>query len=342
MRARRRLPAPVVRYPSLAVPFLLLLISVGFVVATGVRPAYDAYGWLVWGRQAAHLRLDTNAAPSWKPLTFLFTFPYALALGQAALWLWMVTATAAGLAAAVFGGHIAYRLSATEGRRYAPLAGAIFAGVGVLGIEGYWHFLLIATADPMIVALSLAAIDRALARRYGLAWTLMVLTCLGRPEALPVIVAYAVWAWVRVPRLRAGLIGGLASIPLLWFGIPALTAESWNTAGKVLGESTASLPGSKLLAVMNGFVSLYELPMQVAAVFAVVLAVVLRLRTWLLLVAIALAWLAVEVGLALRGWGVAPRYMFEPAAVLVVLAGAAVGRALGNDSRRPAPLRWLA
>src|SRR5207245_2172728 len=80
MRARRRLPAPVVRHPWLAVAVLLLLISVGFVVATGVRPAYDAYGWLVWGRQAAHLRLDTNAAPSWKPLTFLFTFPYALAL----------------------------------------------------------------------------------------------------------------------------------------------------------------------------------------------------------------------------------------------------------------------
>src|SRR5947209_17693892 len=134
MRARRRLPAPVVRYPSLAVPFLLLLISVGFVVATGVRPAYDAYGWLVWGRQAAHLRLDTNAAPSWKPLTFLFTFPYALALGQAALWLWMVTATAAGLAAAIFAGRITYRLSTTEnGRTLAAVVGAVFAGVGLLG-----------------------------------------------------------------------------------------------------------------------------------------------------------------------------------------------------------------
>ena len=53
-----------------------------FVVLTGVRPAYDAYGWLVWGRQAVHLNLDLNAAPSWKPLPFLFTLPYSLLPGS--------------------------------------------------------------------------------------------------------------------------------------------------------------------------------------------------------------------------------------------------------------------
>jgi hypothetical protein len=113
-------------------------------------------------------------------------------------------------------------------------------------------------------------------------------------------------------------------------------------AGNVLGESTAPLSGSKFSGVLSGFVSLYEAPMQIAALFAAVLAVVLRLRTWLLLLAAAVAWLAVEVAFALHGWGVAPRYMFEPAAVMVVLAGASVGRALAADPVRPAPLRWLA
>jgi hypothetical protein len=342
-RPHPRLPAPVARHPWLVVSLALVLASVAFVIATGVRPAYDAYGWLVWGRQAAHLRLDTNAAPSWKPLTFLFTFPYALALGRAALWLWMVTATAAGFAAAVFAGRIAYRLGAPDREhRLAASAGAVFAGVGVLGIEGYWHFILIATADPMIVALCLAAIDCALSRRWAWAWALLVLACLGRPEALPALVAYAIWAWIRVPRLRGGLVAGIAAVPLLWFGIPALTSTSWMAAGKVLSESTTSLPGDKFVAVLRGFVGLYELPMQVAALFAAVLAVVLRLRVWLLILAAAVAWLGVEVGLAYHGWGVTPRYMFEPAALMVVLAGAAVGRVLAADPRRPAPLRWLA
>jgi hypothetical protein len=142
--------------------------------------------------------------------------------------------------------------------------------------------------------------------------------------------------------LRIWLVAGVATIPLLWFGVPAITAEHWDSAGKVLSESTAPLAGDKFLSVLRGFVSLYELPMQVAAVFAAILAVLLRLRTWMLLVAAAAAWLAVEIGLAYHGWGVTPRYMFEPAAVMVVVAGAAVGRALAADPHRPAPLRWLA
>jgi hypothetical protein len=321
---------------------VLILVAVAFVVAVQVRPAFDAYGWLVWGRQAAHFNLDTNAAPSWKPLTFLLAFPYALVAGGAALWLWMVNAAAAGFAAAVFAARIAYRIAdAPKGRRYAAVAAAVFAGVGVLGIEGYWHFILISTADPMAVALSLAAIDCAQSRRFGWAWLGLVLLCLGRPEALPAALVYAVWAWRRVPTLRTALVAGVAVIPLLWFGIPALTSRSWMNAANVLGESTSPLPGNKLAGVMSGFVSLYELPMQVAALCALALAVVLRLRVWLLMALAAISWLAVEVALAYHGWGIAPRYMFAPAAVMVVLVGAGVGRALALDWHRLPGLRWL-
>jgi hypothetical protein len=212
----------------------------------------------------------------------------------------------------------------------------------VLGIAGYWHFMLIATADPMMVALTLAAIDCAVWGRPRWAWALTILLCLGRPEAWPIALVYAVWAWRARPAMRAGLVVGLALIPLLWFGIPALTSQSWLIAGDVLGESTAPLTGNKLLAVMRGFVSLYELPMQIAALAALVLALVLRRWRWLLLGATAAAWLACEVALAWHGWGVAPRYMFEPAAVLIVLAAAGVGQALALDRRRLGLLRWPA
>ena len=79
------------RWPLGAVA--LLAVSVALVVVTQVRPGYDPYGWLVWGHLTLHGKLDTNGAPSWKPLPYLFTLPYALA-GRDALYLWMTTAFA--------------------------------------------------------------------------------------------------------------------------------------------------------------------------------------------------------------------------------------------------------
>ncbi|MBV9421341.1 MAG: hypothetical protein JOZ98_00385, partial [Solirubrobacterales bacterium] len=149
---------------------VVLLASTLFVVLTAMRPAFDAYGWLVWGRQALHWDLNTNAAPSWKPLTFLFTFAYSV-VGRGALWLWMVTAVGGAFAAAIFAAKLAYRLTGpASGRPYAPVVAAVFAGLGVLGIDGYWQLILSATSDPMDVTLCLAAIDCHLSGRRRLAW----------------------------------------------------------------------------------------------------------------------------------------------------------------------------
>jgi hypothetical protein len=318
----------------LLVGLLLVLVSVLFVLGTGMRPAYDAYGWLVWGRQAAHLHLDTNAAPSWKPLTFLFTYPYALLAGRGALWLWMVTAVAAALSGAVFAARIAYRLAGPRpDRRYASIAAAAFAGLGVLGIGGgYWHLILIATSDAMVASLCLGAIDRHLSGSPRQAWVLLVLACLGRPEAWPLAGLYGLWAWRAVPAMRAAIAGGLAVIPALWFGLAALTSHSWLIAGEIARDST-SVSGSGVSRVTSGFLSLYELPMQLAALFAVALAVARRERTWLMLAVAAVVWVIVEIAFALHGWSGTPRYLFAPAAVAVVLAGAAVGRVLAIAPR---------
>src|SRR6516165_4805994 len=99
MTAPANVPGPARRHlrPSRAaviwgvVAAVVVAAAVAWVELTDTRPAYDAFGWLVWGRQVLHWNLNTDGAPSWKPLTFLFTLPYAFA-GRGQVWLWMVTA----------------------------------------------------------------------------------------------------------------------------------------------------------------------------------------------------------------------------------------------------------
>ena len=172
----------------------LVGVSIAFVALTHMEPGYDAYGWLVWGRQTLHWNLDTNGAPSWKPLTFLFTLPYA-PLGRTQPWLWMVidVADAGRLRVRRPDRLPAHR--AHPGRRYAPYVAGAFAGLALLGIDDYWHQIVIANSDQIDVTLCLAAIDCHLGRRPRLAFGALVLASLGRPEAWPFAALYAIWLW---------------------------------------------------------------------------------------------------------------------------------------------------
>ncbi len=320
------------------VALAIAVCAVLWIVLTGMRPAYDAYGWLVWGHQAVHLSLDLNAAPSWKPLTFLFTVPYSLT-GRTAVWLWMVTAAAGAFSAPVFGARIAYRLADPARSRLGAGFAAAFAGLGVLGIISFWHFVLIADSDPMMVALLLAAIDQHLCRRRGLAWILLVLLALGRPEAWVLTGAYAIWAWYREPRMRRALLAGVAVVIVLWLGMSRLSSPSWFVSSVVDRRTAHPFPGNGFTVVMNGYFGLYELPMQLAGALAILYAALRREVAWLMIGAVAAGWIVVDIALGLHGLRVTPRYMFEPAAIMVVLAAAAGGRLLTIG---PRPARMLA
>src|SRR5437588_7889723 len=160
--AGRRPGASAVRligsYPWLAGAAALLVLSLIVVLWARVRPGYDPYGWLVWGKLTIHAKLDTNGAPSWKPLPFLFTVPFAL-FGRYQLWLWMVFSVAVSLSGPVFAWRIAFRLTdAQPERRYAAYAAGLFAALFVLGMQdpiapaNYLHYVLSAESDTMIVA----------------------------------------------------------------------------------------------------------------------------------------------------------------------------------------------
>ncbi|HEY2260147.1 MAG TPA: hypothetical protein VGH45_10560 [Solirubrobacteraceae bacterium] len=318
--------------------------ATAFVVVTNMRPGYDAFGWLVWGHQVLHWNLNTDGAPSWKPLTFLFTLPFALA-GRGDIWLWMVVSVAGAFAGVVFAGRIAYRLSGPcPERRYAPWVAAAFAGIGVIALDGYWQQILIANSDPLVVTLCLAAIDAHFSRRPRLAFAALVLASLGRPEVWVFLGLYALWAWRAVPSMRLFTAVGALIIPALWFVIPGLTAKSWFEPGELALRSVNPINvihGSRFSGIIDRFFSLYALPVWLAALSGLGIAAARRDRQTLGLAAAVCLWVAVEIGLALHGWSGATRYLFEPAAVAVVIAGSAVGRLLGFAPRGSTVLGWL-
>ncbi|MDQ6834793.1 MAG: hypothetical protein M3016_01260, partial [Actinomycetota bacterium] len=183
--------------------------AAGIVLWAPVRPGYDPYGWLVWGHLTLHGQLETDGAPSWKPLPFLFTLPYAL-LGRHALYLWMITAFAISLAGVVFAWRLAFGLVHAEpSRRYGAYASGLTAGLALLLIEHYPHSILSAESDTVVVALCLGAADCILHRRYRWAFWAWWLAALGRPEVWAPLAIYVVWAWRAVPRMRAPMIAGL-------------------------------------------------------------------------------------------------------------------------------------
>jgi len=319
----------------------LLVVSLLILLWAKTRPGFDPYGWLVWGRQTVAGNLDTNAAPSWKPLPYLFTAPYGL-FGHYQLWLWMVTSLAVSLAGAVFAGRIAFRLTPHDpDRGYAAWVAAGFAGAGYFGISSYWHYMLSAQSDPMIVALCLAAIDCHLHGRYRWAWVLGGLAALGRPEVWLFLGVYSLWAWLRVKSMRWLIVVGIVLLVLLWFGIPALTSRSpFVAASNALG-SGRRLRSDRVFGTIGRFLDLNPTVMELTALLAVVIALIRRDRVTLALAAGVCAWVVVEIAFALHGWPGLGRYMFEPAGVLIALAGVGVGAVLVEAPRISRGLGWV-
>ena len=325
------------RHPALWTGAGLLLISIVIVRLAKTRPGFDPYGWLVWGHQTLNLSLDTNAAPSWKPLPYVFTVPYAV-FGHFQMWLWMVTACVVALSGAVFAGRIAYRLTgAPPERRWAAWVAAVFAGACVLGINNYWHYILSSQSDPMIVALTLGAIDCALSGRRRWAFWLAVLASLGRPEAWPFLGLYALWLWRSDPDTRLRIVAGGVILLLLWFGIPAISSRSFFVAGDNAMDSGRAIAGNKLTGVLKRFVYINATPIELAALLTVGVAVWRRDRTILALIGIVAVWVIAEIAFAYHGWPALQRYMFEAGAIVIVLAGIAVGRLLVAPPRIGSP-----
>jgi hypothetical protein len=327
-------PSPALR-SALLWALGLIAVSVAIVLWARTRPGFDPYGWLVWGHQTIHGALNTNAAPSWKPLPFLFTVPFAL-FGRYELWLWMIASVAVSLGGALAAARITYRITLwpvaepDRARRYAAIAAGVFAAVALLGIRDWWHYMLSSQSDTMIVALVLGAIDCHLSKHPRWAFVLGALAALGRPEVWPFLAVYSVWAWRAIPTMR-WLIGvGIALIVLLWFGIPAITSRSPFVAGSNAFGSGRRLKSDRVFGTIDRFLDLHETPLELAALLSLLVAALKRDWVTLVLGAGAAAWVVIEVAFSLHGWPGLGRYMFPAAGVMVVVASVLVGRILAD------------
>lgn len=335
--------------------------AVAVVLASGMTPSFDAYGWLVWGHQLLYGNLNLNAAPSWKPLMIIFTLPMALlGTGDLPPRLLAIVTTTGTLATAPFAARIAYRLlvtdrgpSLTRRVRAAAWIAVLCAAVGALGLQGLpipaggppqslWRLTFIADSDPLCAALVLAAFDAHLARRPKLAYVLLFFAGLNRPEAWAIIGLYGLYLMWRVPGTRALVLGSWALTAIAWYLPTAVAAKSIFQASKLDQGKASAITGEPVLPVLQRWATFYEWPMQVAALLGIAFGLLRRDRGVLLATLATVVWLGVEMLFALHGFSAVARYMIEPADLMVVVGAYGIGQALAGPWEgmgRPAG-RW--
>ena len=357
------------RHLALAVAACLLLAVASLLVAH--EPVYDAWSWLVWGRELVGLDLDTSSGPSWKPLPVLLAAPLSLA-GDGAPDLWLVVTRTSWLLGVVLAGALAHRLTdSLDGRL--RLAAAAFAGLSLLlladDVTMWARQGAAGMSEPVLVTLVLAAVLAALHRRPGLALALAFLAALVRPEVWPLLAIYGLWLWRAEPRLRGWVAAVGIAVPALWF-IPDLLASGGAATGVQRARQGDGTPGHAVLEVLS---RAWMMPLVAAWPLALLAVVPRAVRgrargpepaaaelcarapepgvaelcaraprscaprrlPVLLLAAGALAWVAIVAAMAARGFPGLARFMAPAGALAGVAGGVGLARllALGRERR---------
>lgn len=289
---------------------------------------YDPWAWQVWGREVTRGELSTDGGPTWKPLPVLGTTVLA-PFGDVAPDLWLVLTRTGGLLGLV----LAYRLAARFG---GSVAGVVAASTLLLTPDGearWLRLMLQGNVEPPLIALCLLAVERHLDGRYGQAVTLGGAAALLRPEAGPLLALYAVALLWREPGRWRVAVPVLAVVPLLWLG-----GDWWASGDPLAGSDRAQvLEGTtteRVTLAAQRIAEMVIVPVWFAAAGCVAWAAHRRRMLPVALGAGALLWAAVVALMAVWfGYAALSRFLAPAAAVLCVLAGIAVGRAVTAPHR---------
>jgi hypothetical protein len=284
-------------------------------LAVPAAMGYDAWAWMVWGRELAHLDLATTGGPSFKPLPVIVVAPLSV-LGGIAPAVWLAGMRACAVASLL----LAYRLGT---RLAGPAAGAV-AAVGLALSADLYRTALLGSAEPALIAVTLGAVDRHLDGRRDWALVLVAVAGLIRPEAWVVLAAYGVYVWLREPRLRTLVAAAVVLPPALWLGLDwagsgdPLHASSTATEATEGSAAHASVPS---LEVVRRAADAVIVPTLVLAAVGLVEAARRRDRRVLAIAGLAIAWIVVVAIMAEAGFTGTRRYLAAPAAAICVVSG---------------------
>lgn len=298
--------------------------------------AYDPWSWLIWGREIAHLSLDTrNAATAVKPLPIFINTLFS-PTGSLAPLVWLVIARAATLLALALAFRLGHRLGG-------PGAGVV-AAVGLAVSNEFLGYLLIqAMSEPMGAAAVLAAVDCHLQSRRRWAFACLIAAGLLRPEAWPFLIAYGLWlAYLRLTWQRALGVVVAVAVPLVWFVIDWFGSRQFFRSA---GAATHQSQGGPLLSRQPGLATVRETwhlmsaPILVLFLLGFGAALLAWARggrpaptVWLGLGAF--GWLAVDAALAQGRFATgAARYLLPGVALACVVAGVFVADIVRGLSR---------
>ena len=302
-------------------------------------PTYDPWAWIVWGREVAHLDLDTTGGPSWKPLPVLFTTVFS-ATGTIddaippLLWLWVARAGTLLALALVF--RLARRL---VGPGWQGVTAGLVAAAALACTPQWLRYAAHGNEAPLAVAAMLWAVERHLDGSRRAALALGLVACLMRPEVFPFLALYAVWAWRAEPATRRVIVAGAVVLPLLWL------VPEWIGSGQPFGAGAQarSEPSWSLSRLDHPWLELLgrahqtlgpALEAGVAA--ALVIAWRRRDRIELALAGVVVAWVALVAVMTQSGFSGNARYLLPATVVACLLTGTALGHLL-RSGRRSVP-----
>jgi hypothetical protein len=345
---------------SRSVPTLPLLVLGCFALAAlsltlPSVPTQDSWSWIVWGREVAHLDLNTIGGSSWKPLPVIFTTVYSVFGDHAAPSLWIMTSRAGGLLAILF----AFRIA----KRFAGWPAGIAAAVFMAGAD-WFRFMGNGNVEPLSAGLALGAVDRHLDGHPHQTIALGSLAALGRPELWPFVALYAAWMVLREKRANLVIAAVLlALVPIGWLG-----GDWWGSGDPFHGSKLAAgfrdrqkqhreaallrdkkrhivvdrSTGVAVEHTLRGAKVLLIPPAFAAALIALGFAARRREKTPLLLGAGAIALFCVIAAMAFAGYGGSPRFLFPAAGFVAALGGIGIGELVREAGRRWRPAAALA
>lgn len=293
-----------------------LLLGVLSVLVLSWVPSSDPWAWIDWGQEIASSKISFGLAggPSWKPFPAFFTTVFAL-FGGAAPSMWLIVTRTAALLAIV----AAFRL----GRRLGGPVAGIAAALALCMSQDWLFYFARGASEPVVAALTLWAVDRHLEGSPRLAYFLVFLAALNRPEFSAVLVLYAVYLWLRVPRSRALAVGLVALVPVAWLVPPwILTGDAFQAAHAAAAGKGS--PGSGPAELRAGATVMTPAILVLAAI-GLAFAYLRRERELLWLGIGAVTWALLVALITQVSYGL-PRYLLPGAAIGCVLAGVAVAR----------------